>query len=217
MTSNISAENIDQEHQQYRLFRENKPDLGHRLFIEANQLELDSGLNRSGLHFALSEMQNAGMLDILPDCSLTAKVSIIVSRGELISYINDDTSKLLIEWLMANLETNEQKDINIRNISYEISCYMDDIENVLLELSYNKAISYKPQRKIIVLNIYDLDIGHEESTFEKIKGERYGSLRALIEYVNTKECRKKFMNQYIIGSIIEKCGKCDNCQKLISN
>ncbi|HGJ65374.1 TPA: RecQ family ATP-dependent DNA helicase, partial [bacterium] len=216
MTSNISAENIDQEYQQYRLFRESKPDLGHRLFIEANQLELDSGLNRSGLHFALSEMQNAGMLDILPDCSLTAKVSIIASRGELISYINDDTSKLLIEWLMTNLEANEQKDINIRNISYEISCYMDDIENVLLDLSYNKAISYKPQRKVMVLNIYDLDIGHEESTFEKIKGERYGSLRALIEYINTKECRKKFMNQYIIGSIIEKCGKCDNCGSVLS-
>jgi superfamily II DNA helicase RecQ len=212
MTQKAFAESVEADQNQFKLFGEDRIVAGQQIFIQHEKLELDSGLSRYRLTEALSEMQNAGMLEILPDCSLAARIIIKASKGELLSHVGNGTERSLIEWLLANLKPNERHDVNLLRLSNEISCPVDEIEDVFLTLNYNNAISYIPQQsKLMALLLYDLDIELSENTFERLKGERYESLKMMGDYIHTDQCRQAYIGQHILGDAIENCGKCDNC------
>lgn len=73
-------------------------------------------------------------------------------------------------------------------------------------------IEYSSISKGITLQLKDLDILITDDLFESIKKVRYDSIKKVEEYVNTQECRQKFICEYFSEDIYDACQKCDNCK-----
>lgn len=211
MTVDVFNANVESEQRQIRLFENDEKESRQYVFIEHEQFGLESGLSRSRLISSLSEMQNAGMLEVLPDCALTANIEINVSKGEFLSYAENETSQMLIEWIIANQGLDKEFDVNLMNISNDISCSIDDIENAFLYLNHNKAVTFIPQKRCMAILLYDLDVGIIEKNIERLKGERYEFLKMMVNYAQTAKCRQGFISQNVLGETQKDCGKCDNC------
>jgi len=63
----------------------------------------------------------------------------------------------------------------------------------------------------MAFRLIDLDVTLSEDTFEKLKASRYESLGLIENYVNTKQCRWKFLGEHLLDNSSDECGKCDNC------
>jgi superfamily II DNA helicase RecQ len=185
------------------------------------QMELETAMDRYKLGNALREMENAGMLSVLPDCSMQARARILVPRDKLAAYAEDETGESVVEWLLENSEpvlersegsdTGEEVYIDFARLKTELSCPHDVLEDCLLALHYAEAISYRSSRRGMALRLIDLDASLADDAFEKLKESRYQALRAMEEYVHTRECRQVLLCGYLGDEMGENCGNCDNC------
>ncbi|MFC1714923.1 RecQ family ATP-dependent DNA helicase [Candidatus Poribacteria bacterium] len=177
------------------------------------QIELEAAIDGRKLHTAFREMENAGMLSVLPDCSMQAQVRILVPRDELMSHAVGETGQLVVKWLLENSKSDPGGEIHVdfASLKVELCRRHDVLEDFFLAMHYAGAISYKPSRKGIALQLTNLDALLVDEIFEKQKGDRYQALRDMEEYVHTRECRQTFLCDYLGDEAWDKCGKCDNC------
>ena len=181
--------------------------------VPYGQIELEAAIDSRKLQTALREMEDAGMLSVLPDCSMQARVRILVPRDKLMAHAVGDTGQLVVKWLLDNSKSDPGGEIYVHftSLKEELYCRHDVLEDFFLTLHYAGAISYKPSRKGIALQLADLDASRVDAAFEKLKGDRYQALRDMEEYVHTRECRQTFLCDYLGDETWDKCGKCDNC------
>jgi RecQ family ATP-dependent DNA helicase len=212
MTQKIFGELIDSEENQLKIFEPPKL-LRPPLVIPYGQIELEAAVTRHKLMFILREMEASGMLEILPDCSIYAKAKILVPRGEIHTYVEDELDGNIIEWLLRNSETDPGGDITVDLgvLKTELSQPQDVLEDCIIKLQNTGAISYKPFRKGIALRLTNPDALPTDDVFEKLKAVRYKSLRDMESYINTTDCRQMFLAGYLGDERWVKCGICDNC------
>ncbi len=213
MARKIFEEIRESEKNQPKLLDAPKLNIGPLVVFPYGQMELEAAVDRYKLHAILREMEVAGAVSILPDCSIQAQVNILVPRDELKTYAEDETGQLIAKWLLENSESDPQGEIyvDLVTLKNELSCQHDVLEDSLLALHYAEAISYRPSRRGMALRLIDTDFSPTEDAFERLKESRYQALRAMEEYVNTRECRQRFLCNHLGYDIGENCGKCDNC------
>ncbi len=207
------------EEEQPRLFDAAKPKMESEspvtplLVIPYGQIELETAIDGRKLHAALREMEDAGMLSVLPDCSMQAQVRILVPRDELTAHAVGETGQLVVKWLLENSKSDPSGEIHVdfANLRTDLYRRHDVLEDFFLTLHYAGAISYKPSRKSMALQLADLDAALVDEVFEKLKGDRYQALRDMEEYVHTRGCRQTFLCDYLGDETWDRCGKCDNC------
>ena len=182
--------------------------------LSYGQIELEAAVDRYRLHAALREMEDAGMLTVLPDCSAQAQARILIPRDELMAQAVGETGKLVVKWLLKNSKSYPRDEITVRFASLEEELYRrrDVLEDYFLSLHYAGFIDYRPSRPCMALRLGDLDAALMDDAFEKLKGRRYQALRDMEEYVHTSECRQTFLCDYLGDEMWDKCGKCDNCR-----
>ncbi|MEK7398333.1 MAG: helicase-related protein [Candidatus Poribacteria bacterium] len=190
------------------------------IVIPYEQIESETALNISKFQNAISEMQSSGMIEILPDYSINAKVKIIKAKNQLMACSENNVGRSLVEWLFRESESDPAGDMNINllSLSSELNCSNEVLEYSFLTLDFAGCISFRTMRKGVALRLIDLDVSMSDEVFEKQKGIKYDSIRLMEDYITTKECRWKFLFNHLLGDIDEKCGKCDNClsdQKII--
>lgn len=210
MTKKIFNEIVEIERKQMKLTDDESQQI---IIIPYNQIESETGINVNRFHNAINIMQNAGMIEILPDCSINAKVKVHRSRNELLVCSEDNIGRSLIEWLFRESESNQNDyfNVNLLSLSKELKCSIDVLENSFLTLSFAGCISFITTLKGVMIRLIDLDVSLSDEVFERIKGIKYGSLRLMEDYIKTDECRWKFLYNYVLSDINENCGKCDNC------
>jgi len=194
-------------------FLKDETNIDHLTIIPYEQIESETELDRNKLLLALTEMQNADMLEIMPDCTTFARVKILVPQNQLESYAEGNTNRSLLKWLMEKSESDPYGDIdiNLLSMSKELKNSPDSLEYSFLALDHVKCLSFRPIRKGITLRLIDLDVALSEDTFERLKASRYESLRLVDDYINTKQCRWKFLNEHLLDNSGAECRKCDNC------
>jgi superfamily II DNA helicase RecQ len=177
------------------------------------QIELEAGIDRYKLYTALREMEDAGMLNVLPDCSMQARVRVLVPRDKLTAHARGETGQLVVKWLLDNTKSDPRGEIYVHFASLEEKLYQrhDVLEDCFLSLYYAGAISYKPSHRCMALRLGDLDASRMEDIFEKLKGRRYQALRDMEQYVHTRGCRQNFLCDHLGDEMWANCGKCDNC------
>lgn len=183
------------------------------VILPYGQLELEAAVDRYKLHVVLREMEKAGMLTVLPDCSILARAHILVPRGKLEEYAVDDAMKSVVKWLMDNSK-DDDGDINVDFERLKGEFAHDILENCFISLCYEKAIVYKTLRRGISIHIIDLESDLADDVFDKLKESKYESLRIMEEYIHSRECRQRFLRNYFgydIDDIEAECRKCDNC------
>ena len=183
------------------------------IILPYGQMELDTAIDRYKLQNALRGMEMAGVLSVLPDCSVQARARILVPRDELTAYTEDETGRSVAEWLLENSESDPTGEIYIdfALLRAELPHPHDVLEDCLLELHYAEAISYRPLRKGTALRLIDSDATLTGDVFEKLKESRHQALRTMEEYVHTPGCRQRFLCDYLGDEIGDNCGNCDNC------
>ena len=186
------------------------------LVFPYGQIELEAAVDRGKLQYVLREMEDAGMLSLLPDCSMQARVRILVKRDELIA--EDEADQSVVEWLLENSKSDPGGEIlvDFARMRAELLYQHDVLEDCFLALQRSGAISYAPSRKGTALRLIDPDASLTEDTFEKLKASQYDALRVMEEYVHTTQCRQRFLCDYLGDEIDKDCGKCDNCMAAIS-
>jgi ATP-dependent DNA helicase RecQ len=209
MTKKIFEERQESEQNQLSFLKDDVNSVSQLTVVPYEQIEIETGLDRSKFLTALAEMQNAGMLEIMPDCSISARVNILIPHNELLNHAEGEVEQSLVKWLIEKDEGDI--DINLLSLGKELNCSPDTLEHSFLALNHAKCLSFRAMRKGIALHLIDLDVMLSEDTFEKLKATRYGSLRLVEDYVNTKRCRWNFLCEHLLSDVGVKCGKCDNC------
>lgn len=183
------------------------------LVVSREQIEIEAAISRHKLLPALSDMESAGMLRILPDCSMQARVRILASRSKLTAYAMGDAGEAVVRWLLDNSKSDPRGEIDVDFAGLEEDLHLrhDVLEDFFLELHYVEAISYKPSHRAMAISLEELDASRMDDIFEKLKGERYQALRDMEEYAHTRECRRIFLCDYLGAEVWNNCGKCDNC------
>jgi hypothetical protein len=211
MTKKMFEERQEVDKKQLSFFKD-EAIIDNLVIISYEQIESETGLDRNKLLLAIAEMQNAGMLEIMPDCTISARAKILVSQSQLESYTDGVIRHSLIKWLSEKDES--EIDVNLLSLSKELNYPPDELENSFLGLDYAKCLSFRPMRKGMAFRLIDLDVVLTEDTFEKLKASRYESLRLMENYVNTKQCRWKFLGEHLLDNSSDDCGKCDNCTSI---
>ena len=219
MTRNIFEAMRTSEEEQPRLFDTPKPKIetpiptNPLVVLSYGQIELEAAVDRYKLNTALREMENAGMLSVLPDCSMQARARILIPRDKLMAHAVGETGQLVVKWLLESSKSDSRGEIsvNLASLAEELYRRHDVLEDCFLSLHYAGAISYRPSRPCIALSLGDLDASRVDNAFEKLKGRRYQALRDMEEYVHTSECRQTFLCDYLGDETWDNCGKCDNC------
>jgi len=208
MTRKMFLERQEADKKQLNFFKDETV-TDNLIFIPYEQIDVETGLDRNKFLIALAEMQNAGMLEIMPDCTISARVKILVSQSQLESCADGAIGRSLVKWLSEKDEN--EIDVNLLSLNKELNYPLDELENSFLVFNYAKCLSFRPMRKGMALRLIDLDVALSEDTFEKLKASRYESLRLIENYVNTKQCRWKFLGEHLLDNFSDECGKCDNC------
>jgi superfamily II DNA helicase RecQ len=208
MTKKMFLERQEADKKQLSFFKD-EAIIDNLVIIPHEQIESETGLDRNKLLLAIVEMQNAGMLEIMPDCTISARAKLLVSQSQLGSYTDGAIKHSLIKWLSEKDEG--EIDVNLLSLSKELDSSPDELENSFLALDYAKCLSFRPMRKGMAFRMIDLDVTLSEDIFEKLKASRYESLRLIENYVNTKQCRWKFLGEHLLDNSSNECGKCDNC------
>jgi len=190
-------------------FLKNETIIDNLVIIPYEQIESETGLDRNKLLLAIAEMQNAGMLEIMPDCTISSRMKFLISQSQTELYIESNIGRSLVKWLSE--KDKSEIDVNLLSLSKELNYPPDELENSFLVLDYAKCLSFRPMRKGMAFRLIDLDVTLSEDTFEKLKASRYESLRLVENYVNTKQCRWKFLGEHLLDNSSDECGKCDNC------
>lgn len=208
MTDNIFNEVIENDKKQLKLSDVKYPEIA----ISYEQFEIEANLNKHKLNKTLRFMEYAGMLILRPNSSINAKITFQLSKEGLLSCTEEPLIRNIINKLINYYNFNEV-DINLSKLSDELSCSHEELENGLISLDSLGAIKYSPRGKGITIQLIDLDILLTDDMFESLKKVKYDAIKKVEEYVNTQECRQKFINEYFSEDIYDKCQKCDNCKK----
>ena len=212
MTRKLFQEFCESEKNQFKLF-EPPEAVRPPVVLPYGTIETEAAVDRYKLNIALREMEAADMLNVLPDCSTQARVRILVPRAELVSYAEDEVGQSLTEWLLKDSEADPGGEIYVdfASLKTALSHPHDVLEDCFLALHYAEAISYSSYRRGMALRLMNLNAEFTEDRFEKLRASQYQALRDMEEYVNTTECRQRFLRDYLGDEGWDKCGKCDNC------
>ncbi len=212
MTKKMFEEICESEKKQFKLFEPPEP-IRPPVVLPYGLIETEAAIDRYKLNAVLREMEMADMLTVIPDCSMQARVRILVSRNELASYAEDEIGQSLVEWLLENSKADPGGEVYVdfARLKNELSHPHDVLEDCFLTLHYAEAISYRPSRKSMALRLMNLNVSLTDDVFEKLKASRYQALRDMEKYANTKGCRQRFLRDYLGDEGWGNCGKCDNC------
>jgi len=132
----------------------------------------------------------------------------IVNPKIEVKILKDLISYPLLQKLIDILKVNDLKNINIIKISKEMNLKPWIIEDSLEYLKDKENIEFKVKKYEI--NKFNFD--EELEYLFKDDNIKIAKFNSLLEYINTEECRHKWLSRYFLNEI-EECGDvCDNCR-----
>jgi len=181
-----------------------------------------SGLPVVETHRALVILSKAGYISVSDKFQKPSKVW--VNNNEFRSYLNarKDTNKkkLLLTQLLRDYDGiyyNYCK-ISERNLAYQLQIEESEVRYRLEELKADSVIDYREQNDMGFItftfrrpaqDVVYIDRAH----YEDRKAHQKKQLDAMIAYIDTTDCRQKYIDNYFGFKLEEDCGCCDCCDQ----
>lgn len=171
-------------------------------------------------HRAMVILHKAGYISVSDKFEKPSKVW--VNNTEFRNYLNarKDTNKkkLLLTQLLRDYDGiyyNYCK-ISERSLAFQLQIEESEVRHRLGELKTDLVIDYREQNDMGFITFTyrrpAQDIVHiDKAHYEDRKAHQKKQLDAMIAYVNTSDCRQKFIDDYFGFSLKEDCNCCDCC------
>lgn len=170
---------------------------------------------------ALKILEQSNFIQMTDGVLISSKIQIVASTPELNSYRKSDS--FLDELIQSLLRTYEGIFTAPVSINENVLARMcnQGLEKVIKALRYlgnEGLIEYqesknKPQILILSARLRSDLIEIDQQWYAKRKSILKERLQKMLEFLETGECRQKYITAYFGQNTTENCGICDNCLK----
>ncbi|NOT37141.1 MAG: RecQ family ATP-dependent DNA helicase [Saprospiraceae bacterium] len=176
-------------------------------------------LNREICIAAIQLLAQSGWLISNSAFNIPSKVIITANEEALQNlYTRDPQSKNVIIAMLRQYEgiLSVPTTISEKDIAFQCQLQEEQVVKILLKLHHEEIINYIPKREkpqILILNnrVRSNHITLDEKWIQQRKKILQHKIESMIQYVNTNECRQKFILQYFGEKSTHHCNICDNC------
>jgi len=183
------------------------------MFISKQDLEERKNIilnNKEKLKIALEDLRNKKVTknDNIKNIFIIRNlVTPIVNPKMEIKILNDLISYPFLQKLLNILKTSDLNNIDIIKTSKSMNVKAWIIEDSLEYLKDKGNIEFKVKK----YEINEFNFDEELEYLYKDDNIKINKFNSLLEYIDTKECRHKWLSRYFLNEI-DECGDvCDNC------
>ncbi len=189
---------------------------GSLALISSEEIEQRSGLSDTKIRVGISELEKAGYLERLSDCSTSGYVRLLPQKNvsvlpPVLIHLQEN-----LGWRVGGLSS-----LDFDRLEEIFQNDRSSVENILWDLHYQGYIEFRSTSRAMAFRLLHPEISPEFlSHFDLLKkirrrkGRRHAKLDRMIAYAQTKECRRYFIRSYFgEKSVNDSCSACDNCRR----
>lgn len=176
------------------------------------------GIEQKTLHHALGILELNGLLKTSESVRIPARIRVLCSYADLYEYkLEHIQYDALINALLRLYPGVFDHYVGLRE--QKLALMMAQPETIVKEqlkaLNRAEVMDYIPLRDkpgISLLQDHQQPLRLNLVLMEKIKQNRQAALNAVLEFVDTTECRLQYLRHYFGETDAAACGHCDNCR-----
>ncbi|MCX7737372.1 MAG: RecQ family ATP-dependent DNA helicase [Candidatus Kapabacteria bacterium] len=180
------------------------------------------GLSELKLNTILNIFEKNNLIKIINDNPYSyIKLTMDAANLRELYYSTDLRQKIVLEYLLRNIPASayqEYKKVDLAKISETVGLSLKEYKEQLkiLELSGVLSIKGLSNGNKIMINVDEEDDVLKRINFEKLelrKQRAYQKLEKVIEFAETKSCKRNFILEYFSElSYNGECGRCSSCK-----
>ena len=167
---------------------------------------------------ALQLLSRAGYIEWADAEENQSRVMITCRREELYGLHIPPTADRLLGLLLRSYTGifSEYAFIDESRLAVELGATEEEISEALITLSRARVLSFIPRKFIPYVTFVQRRLDNDEivlphAVYADRRREMEQRLQTMIGYLNTAECRSRYLLNYFGETQARECGQCDNC------
>ena len=167
---------------------------------------------------ALQLLSRAGYIEWADAEENQSRVMITCRRDELYGLHIPPTADRLLGLLLRSYTGifSEYAFIDESRLAVELGATEEEISEALITLSRARVLSFIPRKFIPYVTFVQRRLDNDEivlphAVYADRRREMEQRLQTMIGYLNTAECRSRYLLNYFGETQARECGQCDNC------